>query len=158
MFARHTLLIVAVWLALLAGGYLFADRWLHPNRAQDLGDDETVALKRDPSGHYRAEAFINGKKVKVMVDTGATSVAISSELADQLGLKSNRAIRTTTANGETISYVVRLDEVRLGGIIARNVSATITPGLDGDALLGMSFLGRMDIRMNQGEMTIRQGR
>ena len=39
---------------------------------------------------------------------------------------------------------------------AQNVSASIVPGLDGDVLLGMSYLGRMDVRLFNGEMTIKQ--
>jgi aspartyl protease family protein len=91
------------------------------------------------------------------VDTGATGVAISRQLADELGLESHAAQLTSTANGDTISYQTRLAEVRLGGIVAKDVAASIVPNLDGDVLLGMSFLNRMDIRLYQGTMTIRQG-
>jgi aspartyl protease family protein len=52
--------------------------------------------------------------------------------------------------------MVRLDSVQIGGVHANNVAAMIAPGLDGDILLGMSFLGRMDIRLYKGEMTITQ--
>jgi len=91
-----------------------------------------------------------------MVDTGATGVAISQQVADRLGLQSRAAVRTQTANGESISYMTRLDSIRIGGVEARDVSAMIAPGLGGDVLLGMSFLGRMDVRLYQGTMTIRQ--
>jgi len=154
--SRNTLFAAVIWIGLFAGLVYLTDGILNPNKAEKLGDAEVVELQRDPSGHYRAEAFINGTKVGVLVDTGATGVAISQALADTLGLKSLVAIRTATANGDTISYMVRLDEVRLGGIVAKDVSASIVPGLNGDALLGMSFLGRMDIRLYQGTMTIRQ--
>lgn len=154
--SRNTILAAAVWLALFGGLIYLLDGMLNPNKAEKLGEARVVQLLRDPGGHYRAEAYINGTKVGVLVDTGATGVAISQRLADQLGLESNVAVRTATANGETVSYMVRLEEVRLGGIVARDVSATIAPGLNGDALLGMSFLGRMDIRLYKGTMTIKQ--
>lgn len=154
--SRNTVLATAVWLALFGGLVYLLDGMLNPNKAEKLGEARVVELQRDPSGHYRAEAYINGTKVGVLVDTGATGVAISQALADKLGLKSHVAVRTATANGETVAYMVRLDEVRLGGIVARDVSATIAPGLNGDALLGMSFLGRMDIRLYKGKMTIQQ--
>ena len=150
--------MLALWLSLLAGLVYVADGVLNPNKAEVLGNDETVVLQRDPSGHYRAQAFINGVKADVLVDTGATNVALSQKLAQRLGITSNAAIRTSTANGETVSYMVRLDRVKLGGIEARDVAATISPGLQGEALLGMSFLGRMDIRLYKGSMTIRQVR
>ncbi|MDR0481167.1 MAG: retroviral-like aspartic protease family protein [Gallionellaceae bacterium] len=151
-----TLIAIVFWLALFAGLIWLLNGYVNPNKAATLGEARVVELKRDPSGHYRADAFINGKEVRVLVDTGATGVAISQSLADQLGLESNAAIRTTTANGDAVAYMVRLKEVRLGGIVAHDVSANIAPGLSGDALLGMSFLGRMDVRLYRGTMTIKQ--
>jgi aspartyl protease family protein len=122
-----------------------------------LGDDaNTVVLKRGLDGHYRAEALINHEKVNVLVDTGATGVAISQRIADKLNLKSIDAIRTNTANGDSVGYMVRLESVKVGGVEAENVSAMIAPGLDGDVLLGMSYLGRMDVRLFKNEMTIKQ--
>jgi aspartyl protease family protein len=152
---RSSIIAVLVWLALFAGLIALIDGALNPNKADVLGSGESVVLQRDPSGHYRAEAFINGIKARVLVDTGATGVAISQQLADQLGLQSRIAVRTQTANGETVAYMVRLESVRLGGIEAQDVSAAIVPGLGGDALLGMSFLSRMDIRLYRGTMTIK---
>jgi len=136
--------------------YYLVDGMLNPNKATALGEDKTVTLQRSPDGHYRAEAIINGTKVEVLVDTGATGVAISQKVANKLGLKSNAAIRTATANGNSVAYMTRLETVRLGGVEARDVAATIAPGLGGDALLGMSFLSRMDVRLYKGEMTIKQ--
>ncbi|MEQ1602586.1 MAG: retroviral-like aspartic protease family protein [Methylophilaceae bacterium] len=152
----NTFIAAAIWLALFAGVIWMADKVLNPNKAEVLGNAKTVVLQRDPSGHYRAEALINGIKADVLVDTGATGVAISQKLADSLGLSSNAAISTTTANGQAVSYLLRLASVKLGGIEAKDVAATITPGLEGEALLGMSFLSRMDIRLYKGEMTIKQ--
>lgn len=145
-----------IWLALFGGFVWMVDAALNPNKAEALGTGETVVLQRDPSGHYRAEALINGVKVDVMVDTGATGVAISQRLADNLGIRSNAAISTNTANGTTVGYMTRLASVKLGGIEVKNVAATIAPGLEGEALLGMSFLSRMDIRLYKGTMTIKQ--
>ena len=128
---------------------------LYPNTAEKLSQSKEVVLQRDMAGHYRAEAFINGIKTPVMVDTGATTVAISQALADKLGLKSTAAIRTQTANGVTMSYMTRLSSVQLGGIIANDVAASISPGIGEEVLLGMSFLGRMDVRLYQEAMIIR---
>ena len=150
-----TLAISLIWL-LLAGGlfYLF-DSKVHPNTADKLNSGAEVRLERDLSGHYRAEAFINGVKTTIMVDTGATDVAISARFAEQLGIQSNHAVRTQTANGATVAYMTRLQNIKLGGIEANNVAATIVPNLDTDMLLGMSFLNRMDVRLYKGTMTIR---
>jgi aspartyl protease family protein len=154
--SKHTLVIVSIWAALASVVYYLADRIQQPNTIQTLGSDRTVVLKRGLDGHYRAEALINGELVDVLVDTGATGVAISQAVADKLNLKSLTAVRTNTANGATVGYMVRLSSVKLGGVEANNVSAMIAPGLEGDVLLGMSFLARMDVRLFKGEMTIRQ--
>lgn len=154
--SKNTVIVTLVWLALAAGIYYLADNMLNPNKVSVLGSGNTVTLQRGADGHYRAEALINGEKIDVLVDTGATGVAISQKVADRLHLKSQSAIRTSTANGDSISYLTRLDSIKLGGVEARDVSALISPGLDGEVLLGMSFLSRMDVRLYQGKMTIRQ--
>lgn len=154
--SRNTFISILVWLALAGTIYYLADSIQNPNKIYKLGNTSSVVLKRGLDGHYRTEALINGEKVNVLVDTGATGVAISQSVADKLNLKSINAVRTNTANGESIGYMVRLDSVKIGGVHANNVAAMIAPGLDGDILLGMSFLGRMDIRLYKGEMTITQ--
>jgi aspartyl protease family protein len=150
-----TIGISFIWLLLAGGLFYFFDSKVHPNTADKLSSGSEVRLERDLSGHYRAEAFINGIVTPVLVDTGATDVAISQRLADKLGIKSTSAIRTQTANGDTVAYMTRLASVKLGGIEANNVAAIISPNLEGDILLGMSFLSRMDVRLYKGAMTIR---
>jgi aspartyl protease family protein len=150
-----TLSLATVWLLLPAIVFYFLDAALNPNTVKKLGAGVEVVLQRDPGGHYRAEAIINGVVTPVLVDTGATAVSISPQLAAKLGLHSHVAIRTQTANGETVAYATRLASIRLGGIEAQDVAAIITPRLEGDALLGMSFLSRMDVRLYKGAMTIR---
>lgn len=145
-----------IWLALAGLVYYLADNIQNPNKISRLGDASTVVLKRGLDGHYRAEALINGEKINVLIDTGATGVAISQGVADRLKLKSINAVRTNTANGDSIGYMVRLNQVKIGGVEAHDVAAMIAPGLDGDVLLGMSFLGRMDVRLYKGQMTIKQ--
>ena len=153
---RHNLIIIMLWLILAGVIYYLVDGIENPNKINKLGNGSTVVLKRGLDGHYRTEALINGQKVDVLVDTGATGVAVSQNVADKLKLKSIDAIRTNTANGDSVGYLVRLQSVQIGGVKAENVSAMIAPTLDGDVLLGMSFLGRMDVRLYKGEMTIKQ--
>ncbi len=153
--SKNSLFLTIIWLCIAGAIYYLADNIQNPNKLNTLGSGTEVVLKRGIDGHYRTEALINGRKVNVLVDTGATGVAISQAIADKLKLKSISAVRTSTANGDTVGYTVRLASIQLGGIEAKNVSALIVPGLKGDALLGMSFLGRMDVRLYKGEMTIK---
>jgi aspartyl protease family protein len=155
--SRNSIIFAFIWLSLALGIFVLVDNIQNPNKAYRLGDNaSSVTLKRGLDGHYRAEALINNQKIDVLVDTGATGVAISQAVADKLGLKSIDAIRTNTANGDSVGYMVRLNSVKVGGVEAKNVSAMIAPGLDGDVLLGMSYLGRMDVRLFKGQMTIQQ--
>lgn len=148
--------IATTVLFLLLGSTLFFifDEKLHPNTSEKIGIGGEVTLLRDLSGHYRAEAFINGVKTNILVDTGATDVSISKQFAQRLGITSTAAIRTQTANGDAVSYMIKLDSVKLGEIEERNVPAIIANNLSTDMLLGMSFLNQLDIRLYQGIMTI----
>ncbi len=155
--SRNTIIFSMVWLALAFGIYSIVDNIQNPNKAFRLGNNaNSVTLKRGLDGHYRAEALINNQQVNVLVDTGATGVAISQAVANKLSLKSIDAVSTNTANGDSVGYMVRLTSVKVGGVEANNVAAMIAPGLDGDVLLGMSYLGRMDVRLYKNEMTIKQ--
>ena len=154
---KSSIIFGMVWLALAFGIYSIVDNIQNPNKSFRLGNDaQSVTLKRGLDGHYRAEALINNQKVDVLIDTGATGVAISQRIADKLGLKSMDAVRTNTANGDSVGYLVRLNSVKVGGVEAKNVVAMIAPSLDGDVLLGMSYLGRMDVRLFNNQMTIKQ--
>ncbi|MCX7185805.1 MAG: retropepsin-like aspartic protease [Methylophilales bacterium] len=154
--SKNTLLVTAIWCALATLIFYLADNIQNPNKLDNMGKSNHVVLKRGLDGHYRAQALINGEQVDVFVDTGATGVAISQRIADKLKLKSINAVRTSTANGDSVGYAVRLQSVQIGGIQAHDVAAMIAPSLDGDVLLGMSFLGRMDVRLYKGEMSIKQ--
>ncbi len=155
--SRNSIIFSVIWLGLAFGIYTLVDNIQNPNKAWRLGKSASeVVLKRGLDGHYRAEALINNQKVNVLVDTGATGVAISQAVADKLALKSLSAVRTNTANGDSVGYMVRLESVKVGGVEANNVAAMIAPGLDGDVLLGMSYLGRMDVRLFKNQMTIKQ--
>ena len=155
--SRNAIIYTIVWLSLAAGIFYLIDNIQNPNKMWRLGDNANeVVLQRGLDGHYRAEALINNQKVSVLVDTGATGVAISQAVADKLQLKSVAAVRTNTANGDSVGYMVRLESVKVGGVEANNVSAMIAPGLDGDVLLGMSYLSRMDVRLFNNQMTIKQ--
>ena len=83
---KNTFISLAIWVCLAAVIYYFADNIQNPNKLNRLGNADSVVLKRGPDGHYRSEALINGEKVSVLVDTGATGVAISQKVADRLNL------------------------------------------------------------------------
>lgn len=106
-----------------------------------------ASLAAGPDGHFRAEARLNGRPVDVLVDTGATYVAMNEETARRLGVRVSAGdfrYRTQTANGEAAFAFSSLDRVRIGNVEVRDVEVAVTKG-DGlnTVLLGMSFLARL---------------
>mmetsp|Transcript_32666 Transcript_32666/g.41961 ORF Transcript_32666/g.41961 Transcript_32666/m.41961 type:complete len:105 (+) Transcript_32666:3-317(+) len=100
--------------------------------------------------------MINGHTIDLLVDTGATSVAIGQVEADKLGLRyqQGRRIVTQTANGVVPAYQVQLASVRVGEVEVRNVEAIVIPGQIGHVLLGNSFLNRFQMRRENDVMTL----
>jgi aspartyl protease family protein len=99
-----------------------------------------LVLNRQRDGHYYAEGQINGGAVAFLVDTGASDVALSSDLARTLGLDFGPEITVMTAAGPVRGWMTRLDRIQVGPLVLNNVRATITDKLGDQALLGMSFL------------------
>lgn len=117
------------------------------------GGNALIVLERDRSGHYRVAGEINGQAVNFLVDTGATDVAVSEDTARALGLDFGPQTVVMTAAGPVKAWKTRMAKVSAGSLERLNVRATITPGLGGQALLGMSFLRHFSIRQ-QGDQLI----
>lgn len=124
-----------------------------PNRS---GTEE---LKAHTDGHYYARAEINGRPLDVMVDTGASMVALTYEDAERAGLRlkpSDFTGRVSTANGMAAVAPVMLDRVSIGRITVRDVRAAVCErGRLEKTLLGMSFLSRLErVDISQGRLTL----
>jgi len=97
-------------------------------------------------GHYWAQAAVNGKAVRFLVDTGATAVSLTADDARRLGLNPadlDYRYEVITADGRTRAAAVKLASVSISGARVDNVDAlVIEKGLTA-SLLGMSYLGRL---------------
>lgn len=106
-----------------------------------------VSIPRGAGGHYRVTGSINGQTVPFMVDTGATSVAMSSVQARRLGIDyrvTGAEVRATTASGQVAGYRVKLDRVKVGDLELANVDGLILEGsFPAEVLLGNSYLKRI---------------
>jgi aspartyl protease family protein len=123
------------------------------SKAAALSRGRVVELRAGAHGHYYASAEINGRSIDVLVDSGASIVALTHDDAERAGLyvrDSDYTHRVSTANGPARVAPVTLDRVSIGDITVRNVPAAVSePGKLATSLLGMSFLGRLqqiDIR------------
>jgi aspartyl protease family protein len=101
---------------------------------------------------------VNGAAVRFLVDTGATMVSLGASDARRIGLDFNRGQKgmTQTANGQTMVSKVKLDTVRIGDVTLHNVDALIHQTEMPMALLGMSFLNRMEMQRDGSTMTLRK--
>jgi aspartyl protease family protein len=128
----------------------------HYRSTQAASTRQSVTLAADDRGHFFSEGAINGRPMRFLVDTGATAIALPAADARRLGLdylKGERG-RTNTAGGLVDVYRVRLDRVRLGDIELAGVEAVVIErGLD-IALLGMSFLNRVEMKREGQTMTL----
>jgi aspartyl protease family protein len=112
--------------------------------AASEGTGREIVLPAGPGGHFFGDGSINGRSAHFMVDTGATSVAMSTYDADRFGVDYKNAQRSLagTANGTTVVYRVSLKSVRVGDVEVYNVEAVVIPTMMTQVLLGNSFLSR----------------
>ncbi|MCB1547367.1 MAG: TIGR02281 family clan AA aspartic protease [Hyphomicrobiaceae bacterium] len=124
----------------------------------DKGFARVSRIRADQQGHFFTRAFINDRPVDVMIDTGATIVALTYEAAREAGLRlSDRDFThsVNTANGKARVAPVTLDRITIGDITLRNIRAAVSePGKLQTTLLGMSFLKRLKAVSIQGGVLV----
>jgi aspartyl protease family protein len=118
-----------------------------------------VTLRAGDAGHFEASAEINGRSVDVLVDTGATLVALTYEDAERAGIyprQSDFTQSVATANGVTKVAPVDIDSVSIGNITVHNVRGAVTErGKLQRTLLGMTFLGKLHVEMRKNVLVLR---
>jgi aspartyl protease family protein len=106
-----------------------------------------MILDGDQRGHFQTDVQVDGVTLTMLVDTGATSVALTAEDADRAGIHpfpNDYTVQVSTANGVVRVAHVELHQVTVGPITVRDVSAVVMPrGASQMSLLGMSFLQRL---------------
>lgn len=124
--------------------------------AAAAGGRTKVTLAADGRGMFHAEGAINGLPVRFMVDTGATYVGMSAREAVRLGIdfQKGRPVMMQTANGRVVNYLVKLDRVKLGDIELTGIDGVVGEQDMPFALLGMSFLNRLEMQRDGGSMTL----
>jgi aspartyl protease family protein len=126
--------------------------------AAPTGGSGQTTLIADSRGHFITTGSVNGVSVQFMVDTGASSVAMSMAEARRLGINYLAGQRglVSTANGVIPMYRVKLDNVRVGDITLNNVDGVVLEGagLGNYSLLGMSFLNRTQMNRDGDRLTL----
>jgi aspartyl protease family protein len=144
---------VVIWVALFFGlvlGYSYRDDFkavwtrvsgqINPALAQQVSPGQ-LELRKASDGHFYADVEINGKTIRMLADTGASTVTLSEGDAKAAGVDTTSLaydMIVSTANGEATAARVTIDEIRIGSIVRHNVKAAVTRSMEG-SLLGMSF-------------------
>jgi aspartyl protease family protein len=168
----HVFESVLIWAAvvlLLLLGYTYrfelrdvTDRVLAelvPGRAATRG--RSVEIARGGGGSFSVATQVNGARVAMVLDTGASSVVLTQEAAKAAGLPLevlNYSVQVDTANGRARAAPVTLDRISIGAITERSVPALIAqPGQLRTNLLGMSFLNRLESWEVRGDKLLMRG-
>jgi len=120
------------------------------------GGAQRATLTADAQGHFETIGTIDGATVRFLVDTGATTISMSSDQARRIGIDylKGQTSYATTANGTIKVYKVRLNNVRVGDIALTNVDASVHDSSMPFVLLGMSFLNRVEMTRKGDSLTL----
>lgn len=172
----ETLRNLTIWLVILlalATGYLYrydamdaGNRLLAgllPGRAFVVTTSEggqEVILHKLLNGHFEADVMVDGKRINMLVDTGASLLALTQADARRIGLDPkdlNYSMTIMTANGRGRAAPVTLNTVGIGPINRKNVAASVAEdGKLDQSLLGMNFLETLgSMQMQTDELRLR---
>ncbi len=133
-----------------------------PMRAELAVRRNEHRIAADPLGQFSTDAEINGSRIpNMLVDTGATTVALSYEDASAIGAfpaPADYKYKVSTANGVAYAAHVKLHEVRVGNLVVHDVDALVGErGALTSSLLGMTFLSKLSrFEVESGALILRQ--
>lgn len=117
-----------------------------------------LVVPQASNGHYMVIAEVDGTDVRFLVDTGASSVVLTTKDAERIGLYPEDLEYTQvyqTANGTTRAAPVTLEEISIGPVEVDEVEASVNESPMGVSLLGMSFLSRLEgYQVQDGELIL----
>ncbi len=120
------------------------------------GNSTRIVLTSTGGGHFVTLGQINGRSAEMVVDTGATSVAMSTVYAERLGVefKTGQPVQMSTANGVVLGWRVKLGAVKVGDVTVREVDAVVSSGSMPYVLLGNSFLTRFQMTRTNDQLVL----
>ena len=131
-----------------------------PPQATNGAKSRSVTLTRGNGGHFWTEARVDGRRLELVVDTGASTIALRASDAARLGIHPSARdynVKVSTANGMTKAALVQLRTVEIGNIVVRNVPALVhADDALGVNLLGMSFLSHVRWTHERGKLVLEQ--
>ena len=111
--------------------------------AEPIVSGQTLRITKRDDGHFWVDARVNGKPVRFLVDSGATTTTIGGSVAEAAGLEPGmRGDVVSTANGTVFMPKVTAGLVEVGSIRRTDMTVNINPN-DGTSVLGMNFLSSL---------------
>src|SRR6478672_7948431 len=125
-------------------------------------DDQKVAggelhVQMSPDGHFWVLASINGARRRMLIDSGATVTALSQQTTREAGIDVGTGLAPVvlqTANGAAPAQTGKVDELKVGNVVARNLRIVTSPGLGRLDVLGMNFLSKLQSWRVEGRTLI----
>ena len=116
----------------------------------------SITLQADHRGHFVTTAQVNGGMIAMLVDTGATMIALPAADARRLAIdyRQGQQILINTATGRVSGYRIKLNTIKIGDIELSEIDAVVQESGLPFALLGMSFLNRTEMHRDGERMTL----
>lgn len=149
MFAGWVIIFLAAFVAFSLKDNIigFARQVMDERRAESTGmrQGEELRIKQSLDGHFWVDAEINGQKVRFLIDSGATTTSLSSEVAARAGIEASSGIPAIvqTANGVVQVQRARAERLRIGHIERENVAVHVSDAFGNINVLGMNFLSSL---------------
>ena len=127
-----------------------------PSTPQFAREDGSLELQRNDDGHFYADVRINGNSVHMLIDTGASGIALSRDDARAAGLATSIGMPEVVgegADGEVHGEYVKLDKVELGPLSASGLDAVVLNS-GNQSLLGQSFLSKFASVQIEGDRMV----
>jgi aspartyl protease family protein len=144
---RRTLVLLLVWLGIFVTGLLVVGQ---RDRIGSLWRDRNVEgretrIRMASDGHFWADVTIDGVSRRMLIDSGATTTAISRDTAQAAGLEEDSPfpVVLNTANGQVTAQTATAKRVELGSITARDLPVVVSPAFGDTDVIGMNLLSRL---------------
>ena len=130
------------------------------SQPQRSASARSFSISRGSNGHFQTEAMMDGRRIDVLVDTGASLITLREADAARLGIHPARrdyTMRMNTANGVVMAAPIEINRVEVGDLTVRNVAGLVLPDdVLSQNLLGMSFLSRVHWQYEGSRLVLEQ--
>jgi aspartyl protease family protein len=120
-------------------------------------DGRETRIRMAPNGHFFADVTLGGVKRRMLIDSGATVTALSAKTAREAGLELDRGLMPVmiqTANGAVTAHKAEVPELRIGNIVARDLTVVVSPAFGQVDVIGMNLLSKLQSWRVEGKTLI----